>query len=173
MKIYRDIISNDELFSDIFPMELIADGTVYKVKGKMTSESFQLDEAAIGGNASAEGVDEGEGCDAAVATGVNICLNHKLTETQFPKKDFKVSIQDYMKRVKAHIAKTNPDEVDVFTKGVAKFIKSVLEEFKEYQFWFGEKAPERGFDCMPCLMRWDEETPYVYFFKHGLEEEKC
>ena len=40
--------------------------------------------------------------------------------------------------------------------------------------WFsGEKAQDRGFDSMPCLMRWDDETPYLYFFKHGLEEEKC
>lgn len=173
MHIYRDIISNDELFSDIFPVELIADGTVYKVKGKLTSESFQLDDAAIGGNASAEGEDADAGADASSTSGVDVCLNHKLTETTFSKKDYKLTIQDYMKRVKAHLTKNSPDDVDTFTKGVSKFVKGVLDEFKEYQFWFGEKSPERGFDCMPCLMRWDEETPYLYFFKHGLEEEKC
>jgi len=25
---------------------------------------------------------------------------------------------------------------------------------------------------MLALMKWEEETPYVYFFKHGLDEEK-
>jgi len=25
---------------------------------------------------------------------------------------------------------------------------------------------------MLALMKWDEETPYVFFFKHGLDEEK-
>ena len=64
----------------------------------MTSETFQLDEAAIGANASAEGAGDDEGADAATTSGVNICLNHKLQETNFPKKDFKISIQDYMKR---------------------------------------------------------------------------
>jgi len=27
-------------------------------------------------------------------------------------------------------------------------------------------------DGMLGLMKWDEETPYMYFFKHGLDEEK-
>ena len=27
-------------------------------------------------------------------------------------------------------------------------------------------------DGMLALMNWDEETPYMYFFKHGLDEEK-
>ena len=27
-------------------------------------------------------------------------------------------------------------------------------------------------DGMLALMKWDEETPYIYFFKHGLDEEK-
>ena len=28
-------------------------------------------------------------------------------------------------------------------------------------------------DGMLVLMKWEGETPYVYFFKHGLDEEKC
>jgi Translationally controlled tumour protein len=27
-------------------------------------------------------------------------------------------------------------------------------------------------DGMLALMKWEEETPYMYFFKHGLDEEK-
>jgi len=27
-------------------------------------------------------------------------------------------------------------------------------------------------DGMLALMKWDEETPYIFFFKHGLDEEK-
>ena len=27
-------------------------------------------------------------------------------------------------------------------------------------------------DGMLALMKWEEETPFVYFFKHGLDEEK-
>jgi len=27
-------------------------------------------------------------------------------------------------------------------------------------------------DGMLALMKWEEETPYIYFFKHGLDEEK-
>lgn len=37
-------------------------------------------------------------------------------------------------------------------------------------FWFvGESMAPDG---MLALMKWEEETPYMYFFKHGLDEEK-
>ena len=29
-----------------------------------------------------------------------------------------------------------------------------------------------GPEGMLCLMRWEGETPYMYFFKHGLDAEK-
>lgn len=29
-----------------------------------------------------------------------------------------------------------------------------------------------GPEGMLALMKWDGETPYMYFFKHGLDEEK-
>lgn len=63
----------------------------------MTSESFQLDDKAIGGNASAEGPGDDEGADGSSTTGVNICINHKLVESAFDKKTFKTSIAAYMK----------------------------------------------------------------------------
>ena len=34
----------------------------------------------------------------------------------------------------------------------------------------GESMNPEG---MLVLMKWDGETPYIFFFKHGLDEEKC
>lgn len=56
----------------------------------------EIDDALIGGNASAEGP-EGEGAEATVVTGVDIVMNHHLQETSFTKDSYKKYIKDYMK----------------------------------------------------------------------------
>ena len=134
----------------------------------MRTESNEIDDSLIGGNASAEGGDEGG--DASATTGIDVVLNGRLQEYQMNKKTYMTAIKEYMKRVKEHLEKNNPDQVSVFTTNVQRFIKSVLGEFKEYQFFTGESMNPDG---MVALMKWDGETPYIYFFKHGLDEEKC
>lgn len=54
-----------------------------------------IDDALIGGNASAEVLDEG--CDTTTVSGVDIILNHKLQETSYDKKSYTVYIKEYMK----------------------------------------------------------------------------
>jgi len=68
MIIYKDLFTQDELFSDASPVELL-NGVVYKVKGKLRTDTFDIDEKAIGGNASAEGGGD-EGADSATKQGV-------------------------------------------------------------------------------------------------------
>ena len=57
----------------------------------------------------------------------------------------------------------------MFTKNVQTFVKDVLANFKEYQPFCDESMQPNG---MLALMKWDEETPYMCIFKHGLDEEK-
>ena len=45
----------------------------------------------------------------------------------------------------------------------------MLENFKEYQFFIGESGNQDG---MVVLVEWKEETPYLYYFRDGLLEEK-
>lgn len=167
MIIYKDLFTGDELFSDSFPVQLV-DGVVYKVKGKMRTEVIDIDERAIGGNASAEGPDDG-GAEATSKQGVDVVMNSRLVEYTLNKKDYMTYIKEYMARVKKSLSETKPDDVDLFTKNVQTFIKDVLANFKEYQLFCGESLQPDG---MLALMKWEEETPYVYFFKHGLDEEK-
>ena len=167
MKIYTDIISGDELCADTFPMEL-EDGCVYKVKGKLRTDTIDIDESAIGGNASAEGGDEG-GADAASVSGIDVVLNHKLQSCPMSKKDYKEYIKGYMKKIKEKVAESNPDGVKAFEQGMAKFIKKVLGNFDDYEMYMGESY---NCDAMVALLNWDGETPYFYFFKEGLVEEK-
>lgn len=171
MIIYKDLFTGDELFSDTYPMKVV-DGVIYRVTGKMTSEKNDIDESKLGANASAEGGDEGSAESNAVH-GVDVVLANRLMEYKLGKKDYMAHIKGYMKEVKEKLGETKPDEVDKFQAGCSKFVKGVVGEFKEYQFYCGESNNPDG---MLALMRWEDvdgkEEPFMYFFIHGLEAEK-
>ncbi|XP_065188076.1 translationally-controlled tumor protein homolog [Sycon ciliatum] len=172
MKIFRDVISGDELFSDTFPMKLV-DDLYYEVEGKTVTESSELDDSLFGGNASAEGADEGAGADGTVAsTGINVVMSHRLSETVFTKKSYQLHIKEYMKAIKAHLATETPARVDTFVKGMPAVIKKFLGQFDNFQFFNGESMNPDG---MAILMNYREDgiTPFFVFFKDGLVEEKC
>lgn len=85
----------DEMFSDTYKMKLVNE-VMYEVTGKL--ETRKLGEIQLSGaNPSAEEADEGT--EAAVESGVDIVLNHRLAETGFAdKKSFTVYLKDYMKK---------------------------------------------------------------------------
>uniref|UniRef100_A0A2K6TX72 Translationally-controlled tumor protein n=1 Tax=Saimiri boliviensis boliviensis TaxID=39432 RepID=A0A2K6TX72_SAIBB len=120
----------------------------------------------IDGNASAEGP-EGEGTESTVITGVDIVMNHHLQETNFTKEAYKKYIKDYMKSIKGELEEQRPERV-----GLQKKIKHILANFKNYQFFIGENMNPDG---MVALLDYREDgvTPYMIFFKDGLEMEKC
>lgn len=96
MRIYKDIFTGDEMFSDSFKIKLI-DDVLYEVTGKLiqrTQGDVQLD----GANPSAEEADEGT--DAAVESGIDVVLNHRLCESYAfgDKKSFTLYLKDYMKK---------------------------------------------------------------------------
>ncbi|CAO2636515.1 Translationally-controlled tumor protein [Lemmus lemmus] len=122
MIIYRDIISHDELFSDIYKIREIADGLCLEVEGKMVSP-------------------EGEGTESTVVTGVDIVMNHHLQETSFTKEAYKKYIKDYMKSLKGKLEEQKPEGV--------KQIKHILANFNKYQFFIGENMNPDG--CSPGL----------------------
>ncbi|XP_055269359.1 translationally-controlled tumor protein [Moschus berezovskii] len=172
MIIYRDLISHDEMFSDIYKIREVADGLCLEVEGKMVSRTEgNIDDSLIGGNASAEGP-EGEGTESTVVTGVDIVMNHHLQETSFTKEAYKKYIKDYMKSIKGKLEEQRPERVKSFMTGAAEQIKHILANFKNYQFFIGENMNPDG---MVALMDYREDgvTPYMIFFKDGLEMEKC
>ncbi|CAH2224038.1 translationally-controlled tumor [Pelobates cultripes] len=132
MIIYKDIISKDEMFSDIYKIKESSCGLCYEVEGKMvTRTEGSIDEVLIGANASVESPDEGS--DLTTVTGVDIVLNHKLQETGFTKESYKSYIKGYMKLYDAKLEETNPSRVKPFMTGAAEKIKDILGNFKNYQ----------------------------------------
>ncbi|KAH8277453.1 hypothetical protein KR026_011107 [Drosophila bipectinata] len=172
MKIYKDIITGDEMFADTYKMKLV-DEVIYEVYGKLISRS-EGDIVLAGSNPSAEEADEGT--DTNVETGVDVVMNHRLQECFAfgDKKSYTLYLKDYMKKVLAKLEENSPDQVDVFKTNMNKAMKDILGRFKELQFFTGESM-----DCdgMVALVEYREidgaSVPVLMFFKHGLEEEKC
>lgn len=170
MIIYKDIISNDEMFSDTFKVTVSEDGIFYEVEGKCVTRKEDFDDALIGANASAEEV--AEGTDESAVSGIDIVLNHKLQETGFDKKTYIAYMKDYMKAVKSNLEKTNPERVDKFMADAGPAVKKIVADFKNFQFFTGESMNPDG---MVGLLNYrpDGVTPYMLFFKDGLIVEKC
>ncbi|KAI4464377.1 translationally controlled tumor protein-related [Holotrichia oblita] len=171
MRIYKDIFTGDEMFSDTYKMKLV-DEVVYEVYGKLIQRTQGGVEIA-GFNPSAEEADEGT--DEAVESGVDVVLNHRLQETFIfgDKKSYTAYLKDYMKKLVAKLEQTAPDQVEVFKTNMNKVMKDILGRFKELQFFMGESLEEDGMIALLEYREIDgESVPVVMFFKHGLIEEK-
>eukprot|EP00092_Neocalanus_flemingeri_P008345 GFUD01008999.1.p1 GENE.GFUD01008999.1~~GFUD01008999.1.p1 ORF type:complete len:174 (-),score=68.08 GFUD01008999.1:253-774(-) len=173
MKIYKDVFSGDELFSDTYPMKLV-DGCMYEIYGKHITRKLGEDIQLAGSNASAEEADEGT--EEATESGVDLILNHRLVETGFNKKaDYMTYLKDYMKKIVKYLEDNNKaDQVDEFKKNINGVMKELLGKFKDLSFYTGENMDS---EAMILIMDYreheGEERPVILAFKHGLEEEKC
>lgn len=167
MLIFKDIVSGDELLSDAYDIETV-DNAVYEVNSQMIIVKPGAD-VDIGANPSAEDADEALE-DGAMSIN-NVVYSFRLQETSFDKKSFVTYIKGYMKRVKAELTEKNPDQVPVFEKGAAAYVKKIVANFKDYEFFTGESMDPDG---MIVLLNYREDgtTPYLIFWKHGLSEDK-
>merc|ERR1711862_431895 len=172
MKIYKDVFSGDELFSDTYPIKVV-DDVLYEVTGKHITRSqgeIQLE----GSNASAEGGDD-EGTESTSESGVDIILNHRLTETGFgSKKDYMVYLKDYMKKVIKYLEDNDrAGEVATFKTNINKVMTGLLSKFKDLQFFTGESMDAEAMILILDYKDIDgEERPILMAFKHGISEEK-
>ena len=132
MIIYSDIIAGDELLSDAYDIKLV-DDVVYEVDSAQITIKPGAD-VDIGANPSAEdGVDEA--LEEGMITVNNVAYSFRLSETSFDKKSYITYIKGYMKRIKAKLAETDPEAVSVFEKGAAAYVKKIVANFKDYEFF--------------------------------------
>ncbi|KAF6738711.1 Translationally-controlled tumor-like protein [Oryzias melastigma] len=168
MIIYKCLITGDEMFSDIYKIK--ETDIFYEVEGKTVTRTEGFDDALIGANASAEEATEAN--ESSTVSGVDIVLNHSLQETGFDKKQYLAYIKDYLKAIKTKLQETNPGRVEKFMAEAQVAVKGVVGNIKNYQFYTGESMNPEG---MVGLLDYREDgvTPYMLFFKDGLEIEKC
>merc|ERR1712156_80750 len=172
MKIYIDVFSGDELFSDTYKVTL-KDNVMYEVVGKY--ETRKEGEVVLeGANASEECADEGT--DELSVSGIDVVLNHRLVETGFgDKKGFTAYLKAYMKKVLKFLEdEDRASEIDEFETNINNVMKELMGKFKDLQFFTGENMDP---DAMIAMCEYKdvngEERPVLMFFKHGLREEKC
>ncbi|KAJ2101381.1 hypothetical protein GGI16_003474 [Coemansia sp. S142-1] len=177
MLVYKDIISEDELFTDAFDVKPV--GITYEVDCKMISVGpTSVD---TGANASAEGEDADETVEEGATLVNNVIYSNRLQQTSFDKKSYTTYIKGYLKSIKAKLqeaaAKGGPAgeaaklRSDAFEGEATKFVKTVLGNFKDYDFYTGESM---NIDGMIVLLNYREDgvTPFLTFFKDGLTEMK-
>ncbi|KAH7826455.1 putative translationally controlled tumor protein [Monocercomonoides exilis] len=166
MIIYKDIFTGDELCSDAFPNKMIS-SVVMEVEAKMVQEGGETFD--IGANP-AEGSEEEAPLDDVKMVN-NVISAFHLEETPFDKKSYMTYIKAYMKRVRDYLQEHNPDRVAGFMADIQVFVKDVLSRFDDFQFFTGESMDS---EAMVALMFYKEDgiTPYFYFFRDGLKEEK-
>jgi len=171
MRIYKDIFTGDEMFSDTYKIKLV-DEVLYEVKGKLVTRKhgeIQIE----GSNPSQEEADEGT--DEAVESGVDIILNHRLQESYAfgDKKSYTAYLKEYMKKLVTKLEEKDPSQVEVFKTNMNKVMKELLGRFKDLQFFTGES---QDIDGMVAIVEYrdegDDSVPYLLCFKHGLDEEK-
>jgi len=178
MIVYKDAISesNEELFSDAFPIKLV-DDIVYEVDCAMVT--IRAGEVDIGANPSAE--EQNEGLEDGARTVNNIIHSFGLVPTlpfgdendpkNKPQKAYLKYLKVYMKKVKEYLEKERPDEVEAFENGAKAYAPKLMAKFDDLEFYTGEKMDPKG---MVALLNYREDgvTPFFTFWKHGLMEEK-
>jgi len=165
MLLYKDIFSDDEMFTDAFPIKEI-DGTLYEVDCQTITVKAGAD-IDIGANPSAE-----EGGDEAAEDGSttvnNVVHSFRLQSTAFDKKSYLTYLKGYLKAVKAQLSE---ERAPIFEKKAQEFAKKVVANFKDFEFFTGS---EMNPDGMIALLNYREDgiTPYLTFWKDGLKVTK-
>merc|ERR1711931_552676 len=118
MRLYKDLFTGKDLCTDAFKMELV-DDCYYAVTGRFGVEDNTLSDEMIGGNKSAEGVDD-DGDDGEYKKVVpNVIISNKLEErynSELLSKDFKMLVADmkpYMKKLLAKVGEADEERKDV------------------------------------------------------------
>ncbi|KAL4075822.1 translationally controlled tumor-associated [Scleroderma yunnanense] len=167
MLLYSDILTEDEIISDAFPVKTV-DDIVIEVNCQLITVKPGAD-IDIGANPSAE--EQEEALEDGAKQVNNVIHSFRLQPTSFDKKSYLTYLKGYMKAVKAKLAETNPDRVEAFEKGASAYAKKIVANFKDFEFYTGESMNPDGMIAL-LNYRADGVTPYFTFWKDGLKEIK-
>jgi len=163
MKVFKDLISGDEFFSDSYPHVISMNEACYEVTARYVKKGG--DQIAI---ASDDIIED----DNDAPTVIDIVDSFQLNEITFNKKDFGAWAKGYLKTVSAKLVETGKeDRVAGFKTGATELVKFIMSKFDEMQMFCGQKYDMEGAICY-AYNKDNEENPTFLFFKDGLKEEK-
>ncbi|KAF4994660.1 hypothetical protein FGRMN_5657 [Fusarium graminum] len=153
---FKDILTGDVLFSDAFPIREVQ-GAVYEVDCEMVK---------------IEGVEEIDSDDDVYVNNVVHSFRLQPMSSSFDKRSYTGHLKGYLTSLHAKMIEQGRDQAYIaeFKKNVQAFAKSrILSHFGDYEFYTGESVEDFG---MIALMNYreDSNTPYLTFWKYGLEE---
>jgi len=172
MKLFKCLISGDELFTDTYRYTM--ENGFYKIRGKNVTRSNKIDDALLGANASAEEANE-EAEDGAT-TGIDVVIDNRLEEFgQFPdKKEYKKYFADYVKQLKTIVQEKYPDrDIKEWMTNMQAAFTHACSFIKDCDCYIGGSR-----EGTVVLCRWEvaegetDDSPYFYFYKDALVEEK-
>jgi len=77
-----------------------------------------------------------------------------------------------MKKILDKLKETNPERANEFQKKAQVFVKRVLDNFKDFDFYVSENGLELNGMILLKFYKEDGIIPYYYIFKDGIIEEK-
>jgi len=165
MRVFVDLISGDEFFSDSFPHEVTMNGACIEAKAKYVTKGRETVNIAT----DEEEEDQGEG-----ETVVDIADKFMLNEVQgFSKAEFMQWVRGYMQKIVAKLTEQGKaDRIPEFKKGATELVKLIAGKFSEMQLFVGEKMDYEGAFCFAYQKEQEDEGPTFLFFKDGLKETK-
>ncbi|KAI9230608.1 MAG: translationally controlled tumor-associated [Piptocephalis tieghemiana] len=167
MLLFCDVISGDEMVSDAYPIKDV-NSAVMEIDCALVQVKSGGD-VDIGANPSAE--EAAEDLEEGSETVNNVVYSFRLQSTSFDKKGYMAYIKGYMKKLAKHLEENNPERVEPFKKEATEFVKKVVSNFSDYEFYTGESMDPDG---MVALLNYREDgiTPYFTLFRDGLKQQK-
>jgi ribosomal protein L21 len=164
MKVFKDIISGDELCSDSYPHKVVMEDACLEVKARYVKK---------GGNQIAIASDDIIEEDENAPTVVDIVDSFQLNEIQMTKKDFMSYIKGFLAAVTAKLEATGKSErVPLFKKGATELTKLIVSRFDEFQIYTGQSYNMEGALAFSYQKEQEDDGPTFLYFKDVLKEEK-
>lgn len=175
MIIYKDIITQDELFTDSNKLKLVEDCLYEVTCTHVTRRQGEI--VLAGANPSAEDDGADMGTDDNTESGLDLVLNQKLQVTSFDKASFRTYLKTYTKSLqeKWKAKELSPEQLEEYKNKFTNAVKLVLPKLGDVEFYIGESCNPDG---MVALLEYRDkpdgsgEEAIMIFFKHGLEAEK-
>jgi len=164
MRVYKDLISGDEMCSDAYPQTIMFDGAALEVKAGYMKKG--LDQIAI---ASDDVLEE----DDNAATVINIVEYFQLNEINLTKKDFMAWVKGFLGGVTAVLEKNGKAErIPGFKKGATDLVKLIVSKFDEFQFFTGQGFNMDGGLAFCYQKEQEDDGPTFLYFLDAMREEK-
>jgi hypothetical protein len=165
MRVFTDMVSGNEFFSDSFPHTLIFDDACIEAKAKYITKGHEVVMLAT----DEEEEDQGEG-----ETVIDIQDKFALNEVQgFSKAEFMAWVRTYLQKISAKLTEAGQaDRVPIFKRGATQLVKLIAGKWDEMQLFVGESMDYEGAFCFAYQKEQEDEGPTFLFFKDGLKETK-